>query len=168
MGALGGSPTVQAGLGDPIMVRNNGKERLLVDGGGLCSPGFWRPWRRPPSSPLAVKVREQLMLAMFEEGPDASKVIKAISTGDGEDPFGEKVTLAARCGLEGLVAQGLKDWEAMGPVLQPNIQVRLLPKLVKFASVFYAHAKDVRAAQGGKRSRKRAGGPVDKLRADPW
>ena len=39
-GRSGGSPTVQAGLGDPIMVRNNGKERLLVDGGGLCSPGF--------------------------------------------------------------------------------------------------------------------------------
>ena len=50
-----------------------------------------------------------------------------------------------------------------------NVPFLILPKLVKFASEFYAHAKGVRAAQGGKRSRKRAGGPADKLRAtDPW
>ena len=125
------APSVQAGHGMPIMVRASGRERLLVDGGGLCSPGLWPPWRRPPSKPLGVKIRQQLKLALFEEGIDVSMMMKAISAGTDVDPFGDKVTLAARKGLEGLASQELRAWSAAGAPILQNVQVRLLGSLLK-------------------------------------
>ena len=49
-------PTRICGIGPPVTVIKGDKERLLCDGGGLCSPGLWPPWRRLPISPFGLQV----------------------------------------------------------------------------------------------------------------
>lgn len=61
-------PTRQLGVGDPARVEKGGARRLLVDGGGLCSPGLWPPSRRAPPTPRGEAVRRQLEGALAESG----------------------------------------------------------------------------------------------------
>ena len=50
------------GLGQPITGRRKGLPRQIVDGGGLPSPGRWRPeMRRLPNGPILSKVKAALV-----------------------------------------------------------------------------------------------------------
>ena len=63
VGAYPSVPSVFMGEGDPILVTKGISDRLLVDGGGLCSPGMWAPDKRRPTSKTAGHIRGQLTLA---------------------------------------------------------------------------------------------------------
>ena len=75
-------------MGLPVLVTRGSKERLLIDGAGLCSPGHWPPWSRHPTSIFGRQVRAQVELTMREEQIDVRNLIENMSSGKvGGDPF---------------------------------------------------------------------------------
>ena len=124
-------PSIAAGLGPPITIKKGEAERLLVDGGGLCSPGQWAPWPRRPAGNFASKVRAQLDLALREDLTDSRKLIERFSAGGvDQDPFSSDTVAAANAGIEALLAGELRAWRPSGTPLPQNIDVRLLSVLL--------------------------------------
>ncbi len=84
-----------------MVVGKGSKARLLVDGGGLCSPGLWAPWNRPKvMDPVIVSVRAALRRAITDL-PKLTEIHNAalLSAAKGElkdSPFPEEMMAALR------------------------------------------------------------------------
>ena len=86
------TPTLQAGLGAPIMVGRGDTRRLLADGAGLCSPGLWPPHRRHPPTGIAHELfrtlSEELDLLASSTAGGLDKFLADIASGRvASDPF---------------------------------------------------------------------------------
>ena len=113
------------------MVTRGSKERLLIDGAGLCSPGHWPPWSRHPTSIFGRKVRAQVELTMREEQIDVRNLIENMSSGKvGGDPFQQEALASAKAGIEALVKGKVEAWAPVGEPLVQNIDVKLLSILL--------------------------------------
>ena len=64
--------TVRAGLGEPVFIGSCDRLRLLADGGGLCSPGQWRPSRRLEPVGVAAGLRGEMLKRAVSSGQGAA------------------------------------------------------------------------------------------------
>ena len=69
------------GHGHPMTVGSGERERQLVDGGGLCSPGIWPPQRRRYPTGVAAGLGDLIktMLSEWETGSGAGTLQAALS-----------------------------------------------------------------------------------------
>ena len=74
-------PSIYVGEGEPMRITKGSTRRLLIDGGGLCSLGMWPPWQRGPAPKLGRGIREQLRLALVENGLSMDFILRSISAG---------------------------------------------------------------------------------------
>ena len=111
-------------MGEPVKVSKGLEERLLVDGGGLCSKGLWLPEKRGAVSALGEKIRQQMQLAVLEHSDGFESIMKILTRGNlKEDPFPQEVVKSAKVGIENLVKEDLKNWIPRGQPLSQNIDV---------------------------------------------
>ena len=81
-------PTMRWGTGEPLRVKTRQGSRLLIDGGGLCSPGLWPPDRRVERTGLPAMYCGAMMseLAKLPGGP-AMMLSRMVSGQVLTDPF---------------------------------------------------------------------------------
>ena len=113
------------GEGPALTVGHGDKERLLVDGGGSCSPGLWPPGRRAPAGKLQVAAQGQIRLAWTEHSVAPTAILRRILEGGMVgSPFPQEAVRAARDGLSSLVKGKLDSWVPLGPPQSMLIEAR--------------------------------------------
>ena len=63
----------------PLRVGSGAKRRVLVDGGGLCSPGMWRPSERDPISVPGDQIRRAIESFFAEQCLDEQVLLASSS-----------------------------------------------------------------------------------------
>ena len=113
--------------GEPLMVGHGVKRRILVDGGGLCSPGLWRPRDRDPPPAVAGKLFKTLELAYSEQCLNEQDLLGRLLQGAvTEPPFSQDAIDSARVGLKAILQSELESWMPIAPPRGQLIEMRLI------------------------------------------
>ena len=137
-----------------MMVRKGTRQRMIVDGGGLCSPGLWAPWKRDPVGAGGREVGRVLENALASAGLSAKTVATSMARGGLEtDPFEAVWATSALDDLIELVRVDYDSLEPLGPPVRQNINFRLLSALLKGVGdpdweIFREYEKGVRLGVG--------------------
>ena len=125
------TPTAREGEGKPVMVGHGPKQRLFVDGAGLCSPGLWPPeWRLVKhGAPQALRNmiwQEPTALGNARSGGLKGLLADLASGRILNDPFPASSTDWIRGQLSELLSKELEQWTPTGEVQDQPFKVRLL------------------------------------------
>lgn len=109
------------GRGDPLPVGRGVRHRGLRDGGGLCSPGRWPPWRRefPPLGVKVAKVLDEILdEAAVTLGKDFEiRLVSSLACGRVDSDPLRGLDLLAKRALEALLGENgfVRDERAEHP-----------------------------------------------------
>ena len=128
-----------AGSGDPLRIGSGERQRIICDGGGLCSPGLWPPTsRRLPTAGAPLVIREAISaeinaLDAAQAGWSQRLLATMASNKVSECPFPADATQRIQSKLRAHLAHsGLPLGHVAGDLPQP-VSVRLLGAALKDA-----------------------------------
>ena len=122
------------GAGPPRKARHMGGDKPFGDGGGLCSPGRWPPWRRRlPSALPELRTRltgqfEKAVRAASDGADDPLSFMLKLAAGRFKTcPFGEPLLKETRAMFRDVLDMpAAEDVESTGQVFHLPLMARLL------------------------------------------
>lgn len=121
-----------------IAVGSGDKRRILVDGGGLCSRGLWRPADRPQVSGICGRIGGAILESVTQfleaRGTEAHRVVADLAAGRTvESPFPAEMIVELRGKVRSWLAEADGRWNPIACPREQPVDVALLGAILRNA-----------------------------------